>query len=90
MDRLEQVLIEFFDLPPTTKQEELCQRSIGRWDSLAMVQLISELQAVFDIEFELDEIEHLTSYDSIKRVLERRGVTVLSVNGEVSQYKGRN
>jgi acyl carrier protein len=76
MDRLQQVLIEFFDLPPTTKQEELCQKSIGGWDSLAMVQLVSELQAVFDVEFELEDIERLTSYEQIRDALSKRNAAV--------------
>jgi acyl carrier protein len=72
-DPLYSLLVEFFELPPETKPEAINQQSIRRWDSLAMVQLITELQHVFSVEFELHELEHLRSYQEIRQALERRG-----------------
>jgi len=39
-----------------------------------MVQLIAELQGAFAIEFDLNEIETLRSYEEISRALSRQGV----------------
>jgi acyl carrier protein len=75
-DALLQLLIDFFDLPAQTPAAELRQDALANWDSLAMVQLISELQGAFAVEFELDEIEHLRSYDEIRAALERKGIAV--------------
>jgi acyl carrier protein len=75
-DALQQLLIDFFDLPPKTAAGDLRQEALAKWDSLAMVQLISELQAAFGVEFELEEIEHLRSYDEIRAALERKGIEV--------------
>jgi acyl carrier protein len=73
-DRLYGLLLEFFDLRAETPAEEITQSAIGAWDSLAMVQLIAELQGTFRVEFELDEIERLRSYDEISHALARKGV----------------
>jgi acyl carrier protein len=73
-DRLLRLLIDFFNLPPGTSPEEITQEAIGPWDSLAMVQLIAELQRSFSTEFDLDEIETLRSYDEIRCALSKRGV----------------
>ena len=73
-DALRDLLIEFFQLPPGTPAGELAQPLIAKWDSLAMVQLITELQPAFRVEFDLEEIEHLTSYWEIRRALERKNV----------------
>ena len=75
-DALRELLIDFFDLPAQMQPPELRQEAIAQWDSLAMVQLISELQSVFAVEFELDEIEHLRSYDEIRAALERKGIAI--------------
>jgi len=72
-DPLYDLLVEFFELAPETRPEAINQQSIPRWDSLAMVQLITELQHVFSVEFELHELEHLRSYHEIRYALERRG-----------------
>ena len=72
-DPLHKLLVEFFELPPETASDAIDQRSVQRWDSLAMVQLITELQHVFSVEFELQQIEHLRSYHEIRDALERKG-----------------
>jgi hypothetical protein len=38
-----------------------------------MVQLISELQATFSVDFDLDEIQRLRSYDEIRAALVSKG-----------------
>jgi acyl carrier protein len=73
-DPLQRVLVDFFNLPPETSPSQITQQAIESWDSLAMVQLIAELQGAFAIEFDLNEIETLRSYEEIGRALSRQGV----------------
>ncbi len=75
-DNLQRLLIDFFDLPESTPPVELTQKGIATWDSLAMVQLIGELQGTFDVEFDLDEIESLRSYEEIRGSLARKGASL--------------
>ena len=75
-DVLRDLLIEFFQLPPTTPTSDLNQSSVSKWDSFAMVQLITEMQSAFGVDFDLDEIERLTSYVEIRAALLRRNVTL--------------
>lgn len=75
-DRLQETLVEFFALPGSTPVEELSQEAIAAWDSLAMVQLIGELQAAFSVQFDLDEIQTLRSYQEIRDCLTAKGVTL--------------
>jgi acyl carrier protein len=75
-DALIRLLTDFFNLPSDTSRGEITQKAIAAWDSLAMVQLIADLQGTFEIEFELDEIEALRSYEEIRTVLARKGVSV--------------
>ncbi len=75
-DPLRRLLIDFFELPEDTRADELTQQAIAAWDSLAMVQLIGELQGTFAVDFELDEIESLRSYGEIRNTLTRKGVSL--------------
>ena len=76
-DSLRHLLVEFFDLPANTPAEEITQPGISKWDSLAMVQLITELQNRFTIEFDLEEIQALRSYQEIHDTLARKGVLLV-------------
>jgi acyl carrier protein len=76
-DPLLRLLIDFFNLPPDTQSQEINQKSVSSWDSLAMVQLIADLQGTFSVEFDLDEIGALRSYEEIHRILSKKGVPSL-------------
>ncbi len=75
-DALLRLLRDFFNLPPDLPPQEITQKKIGAWDSLAMVQLIADLQGTFSVEFDLDEIDVLRSYDEIHRALSRKGISL--------------
>lgn len=71
-DPLLDLLLEFFDLPAHTRPEDIRQQLVPSWDSLAMVQLITELEGKFLVTFDIDEIQRLRSYDEIRDALSRR------------------
>ena len=71
---LHRLLVEFFGLPTNTRAEDISQQLLTSWDSLAMVQLITELERRFSIEFDLEEIQRLRSYAEIRTALSRKGL----------------
>jgi acyl carrier protein len=71
---LHRLLVEFFDLPTNTRSREIRQEFLSNWDSLAMVQLITELERRFSVEFDLEEIYRLRSYAEIRETLSRKGL----------------
>jgi acyl carrier protein len=68
--------VEFFDLPADTRPENIRQQLLPSWDSLAMVQLITELEGRFLVNFDIDEIQQLRSYDEIRDALRRKDVSL--------------
>lgn len=74
-DPLLRLLTDFFNLPPETHPHEISQQAVASWDSLAMVQLIADLQGTFSVEFDLEEIQALRSYDEIWSALSRKGIS---------------
>jgi acyl carrier protein len=75
-DALLQLLVEFFDLPADTRPESIRQQLLPSWDSLAMVQLITELEGDFLVHFDIEEIQRLRSYDEIRDALRRKGISL--------------
>lgn len=75
-DALLQLLVEFFDLPADTRAENINQQLLPSWDSLAMVQLITELEGRFLVNFDIDEIQQLRSYEEIRDALRRKDVSL--------------
>lgn len=74
-DPLLHLLTDFFNLPPDTRPQEISQQAVASWDSLAMVQLIADLQGTFSVEFDLEEIQALRSYNEIRCALSRKGIS---------------
>lgn len=74
-DPLLQLLVEFFELPSETRPENISQPRLASWDSLAMVQLITELEGTFQVNFDIEEIQRLRSYHEIRDALLRKGVS---------------
>ena len=72
-DPLLDLLLEFFELPAGTRPENISQQLLPSWDSLRMVQLITELERAFSVSFNIDEIDRLRSYDEIREALGRKG-----------------
>jgi acyl carrier protein len=75
-DALLQLLVEFFDLPADTRAENINQQLLPSWDSLAMVQLITELEGKFLVYFDIEEIQRLRSYNEIRDALRGKGVSL--------------
>lgn len=46
------------------------------WDSLAHMELISQLEDTFGIMFESEDIMHFGGYENGKRILEKYGITI--------------
>ena len=74
-DSLLRLLTSFFNLPPDTRPQDITQQKVGSWDSLAMVQLIADLQGTFEVDFALNEIQTLRSYEEIRDILTKKGVS---------------
>jgi acyl carrier protein len=48
------------------------QKNLKAWDSLAHIRLISGIENEFDIQFNLTEIEQLTSVTQLVQAIEER------------------
>ncbi len=65
------------DLPPEQElRDELSQATLGNWDSMAHINLITAVEEIYHISFATDEIPLLTSLGALRKALQAKGVAV--------------
>ena len=68
------VFIESFSISESALNNDLKYNSIPEWDSIGHMGLIAELEEVFDIMMEMDDIIYFSSYKKGFELIEKYGV----------------
>ena len=69
-EKVLEILKKLFELE--TIDETCSQTTCEKWDSMAQLNLVVELESEFDITLEPEEIGEMTSFDDIVRILNRK------------------
>ncbi len=70
----DQAFITAFDIDVSALGPALEYESIQEWDSIGHMGLIAELEEVFDISMEMDDIIDFSSYEIGKKILKKYNV----------------
>lgn len=70
--KLEPVFRKVFNQPDMKITLQTGMADIGQWESLTHLQLINEIESVFRINFELDEVIEIKTVSDITRILHRK------------------
>ena len=70
-DQIINIMSEVFEMKISDFPEEIKQENISNWDSLRHLNLIVELEEVFDTSFEPEEISEMTSLVQILNIIEK-------------------
>ena len=62
------------DIPPEQVVDDLGYNTIPTWDSMAHMVLIAELEAVFNIMLDTDDIIDMSSVAKAKQILAKYGI----------------
>ena len=79
--RLAAVFTKVFGVPLDQIHLDLTPASVGRWDSVGHVVLVTAIEEEFSIHFEEEEIMEFTSFKDILSVVERRIIAPISEVG---------
>lgn len=66
--------ITVFDIDASQLTDKLKYQSIQAWDSVGHMALMAELESVFDIMLEMDDVVDFGSYETGVKTLEKYGV----------------
>lgn len=74
-DPLLQVVAEVFGLNVEEVDDSSSQDTIPKWDSLGMINLISEIELRFDVQFDLADLVLFKNVGIIRTLLIEKGVS---------------
>lgn len=72
--KYDEVFIEIFEITKDELTDSLEYQSITAWDSVGHMSLMAELEDVFDIMLEMDDIVDFGSYKTGIETLKKYGV----------------
>ena len=72
--KYDQAFIECFSINESALNDDLKYNSIPEWDSVGHMGLIAELEEVFDIMMEMDDIIDFSSYKKGFELIAKYGV----------------
>ena len=71
IEKYENAFMESFDIEKSMLNKELKYESIPEWDSVGHMTMISNLEEVFDIVMEMDDIIDFSSFEIGKEILKK-------------------
>jgi acyl carrier protein len=73
-ERVKLVIGSILDLDPDSIDESTKADSTPSWDSMNHVRMVAALEEEFNVMFDVQEMQSLTSYGEITRALQGKGV----------------
>ena len=74
IEKYNNIFIELFGTKPELLNDNFNFGVAPKWDSLAHMELIAQLEDTFDIMLDTDDIMHFGGYENGKKILEKYGV----------------
>lgn len=90
-DRLKHAFLAALGVPANTDFEGLDFKNTDKWDSLAHMQLILEIEREFNVSLSDDDVLDVVSYRRAKEILGKHGLEFANTEGTTSadQTKGK-
>ncbi len=74
-EKLHAAFAQSLQLAPELITDDLAYNQIPQWDSVAHMALVAELESVFDIMLDTDDILALSTVAKGREILQKYGVT---------------
>ncbi len=74
--RLQRAFTDVLGVAPDVDWQTLAYRRVEEWDSVAHMQLVGEIEQVFDIMLDTEDVIGMSSYPVAKEIVARYGVVL--------------
>lgn len=74
-EKYQQIFVSIFEVGVEELDNSFTFEKVASWDSMAHLMLIDELEKIFDIVFETDDILHFGGYMNGMEILKRYGIS---------------
>ena len=75
-EKYDKAFLEILSLGPEQLNEKLEYQSVPTWDSVAHMSLMAELEDIFEIELEMDDIIDFGTYNTGIETMRKYGVNI--------------
>lgn len=75
-EKYDDVFMESFEIKKKDLNKNLKYESIESWDSVGHMSMIGNLEEVFDIVMEMDDIIDFSSYEEGKKILKKYNIDI--------------
>ena len=72
--KLEEIFKAIFEIEEVDQIHSIRRLTEPRWDSLAHVSLVAAIESEFSEFFDISDIERMSSYESVKLLLQEKGL----------------
>ena len=76
LDVYNKIFESLFDVEEIQLNNEFNSDTVSDWDSLAHMELVSQIEDAFDIMLETDDIIQFKGYEHGKKILEKYGIII--------------
>lgn len=70
-EKLKELIADAFDIDEDEISDEMSCDTVGRWDSLNHLRLVTALEGEFDISLTMDDINTMTNYPKIMEMVSK-------------------
>lgn len=75
MEKLRRAFVNAFGVSPDSEFESLAYGKTPRWDSVAHLVLVCEVEAAFDIMLGTDEVIRMHNFLKAKEIVAEKGIS---------------
>ena len=72
-EKLKDILSKVLLIDKQQISDELSRKTVKEWDSMAHLMIVSEIESVFDVTMEDEDIMEIQTVADIKKTLEKLG-----------------
>jgi len=76
LEKYNQIFVECFEVEDSQLTSELIYNSIEQWDSVGHMSMIAELEDVFDIMIDTEDVIDFSSYEKGKEILTKYEIVI--------------
>ncbi len=75
LDKMKEAFANGLGIDVSKVDNSLKYQGIEEWDSISHMMLISELEEMFDIEFETDEVIDMSSFKKAQEIISNKEIS---------------
>lgn len=76
LDKYNRAFTKIFEVDESILNEDFNADNIDKWDSITQLSLATELEDIFDVMFESEDLLNLRSYEGGKVILKKYEVSI--------------